>query len=170
MASIEELVDQIKALQQQNETRAQETQTLRNEVNQEEANRINDFQKIGQEVTAGYQGEIAKLKKDMIELIKKQQEEDQGHGYKSSNFHDKDAKDFKPDKWAGDKDKVNFREFYDGMLNWASVLHEDAVELLEQAEKGNYGVNEDGVDVDDQKGVSSRVHATLMAVTTGEPR
>ena len=56
------------------------------------------------------------------------------------------------------------------MLNWASVLHEDAVELMEQAEKGKYGMNEDGVDVEDQKGVSTRVHTTLMAATTGEPR
>ena len=66
-------------------------------------------------------------------------------------------------KIAGIKsnDKINFKEFYDSMLNWASVLHEDAVELMEQAEKGRYGVNEDGVQIDDQKAISARAHATL---------
>ena len=144
------------------------------DLKQGEANRANDIQKFGQEInniTVNYQAEITKLKNDIIEMIKKKQNEEQEDGhYGSSKFKDKDAKDFKPDKWTGEKDKINFREFYDSMLNWASVLHEDAVELMEQAEKGRYGVNEDGVQIDDQKAISARVHATLMAVTTGEPR
>ena len=97
MASIDELVDQIKFLQQQNEVRSQEAQTLQKELKQEETNRINEVQVI----TAGCQEEINKLKKEIIDLIKRQQEEEQESGYKKSNFHDKDAKDFKPDKWAG---------------------------------------------------------------------
>ena len=155
MASEEDMIEHIKALQQQNDVRSQETQTLRTELNN---------------VTVNYQAEIAKLKNDIIEMVKKNQREEQEHGYGSSKFKDKDAKEFKPDKWIGEKDKIGFREFYDSMLNWASVLHEDAVELMEQAEKGRYGVDENGVQVDDQKEVSARVHATLMAVTTGEPR
>ena len=162
MASIEELVEQIKFLQQQNDIRSQEAQTLQIELNNMESSRVNEIQ--------GYKDEINKVRKDMIDLIKRQQEEERDEGYKKSNFHDKDAKDLKPDKWTGEKDKVNFKEFYDSVLNWASVLHEDAVELLEQAGKCNYGVNEDGVGVTDQKGVATRVHNTLMAATTGEPR
>ena len=57
MASVEEMVALIKNLQHQNELRFQETQALRNELKQEEANRVNDFQKMGQgihNVTAGY--------------------------------------------------------------------------------------------------------------------
>ena len=49
MASVEELVDQIKFLQQQNEIRAQEAQALQKEV---------------QTVTKGYQEEINNLKKE----------------------------------------------------------------------------------------------------------
>ena len=58
---------------------------------------------MGQEihnVTAGYQGEAAKLKNGIIEMIKKKQQEDQTTGHWSSNFKDKDAKDFKPYKWS----------------------------------------------------------------------
>ena len=64
MAYVEDMIEQIKNLQQQNEVRSQETQALRTELKQEEANRVKDFQTIGQEVnniTANYQAEIAKL-------------------------------------------------------------------------------------------------------------
>ena len=33
------------------------------------------------------------------------------------------------------KDRVPFTEFYDSMPNWAGALHDEAVELMEQAEK-----------------------------------
>ena len=70
----------------------------------------------------------------------------------------------------GDKDQVPFKEFYDSMLNWAEALHNDAVVGLEQAEKGKYGQYEDGDELDDANTLSSRIHSTLIAVTTGEPR
>ena len=120
MASVDDMIEQIKSLQQQNEVRSQETQALRNELKQEEANRANDIQKFGQEVnniTVNYQAEIEKIKNDIIEMIKKKQQEEQEYGHGSSEFKDKNAKDFKPDKWTGEKDKINFREFYDSMLN-----------------------------------------------------
>ena len=56
MASVEEMIEQIKNLQQQNDVRAQETQTLRTEFNG---------------ITASYQAEIAKLKNDILDMIKK---------------------------------------------------------------------------------------------------
>ena len=120
MASVEEFVDQIKFLQQQNEIRAQEAQALQKEV---------------QTVTTGYQEEINKLKKEIIDLIKRQQEEEQDSGYKKSNFHDKDAKDFKPEKWAGEKDKVNFREYMlsEKMMGRVQGLrgeHDDEMDLF----------------------------------------
>ena len=80
MASVEDMIEQINNLKQQNEVRSQETQALRIELKQEEANRVNDFQKIGQEVNniiATYQGGIAKLKTNIIEMIKKKQQEEQ---------------------------------------------------------------------------------------------
>ena len=73
MATVEDMIEQIKSLQLQNDVRSQETQTLQKELKQEEANRIKEVQSI----TAGYQGDINKLKNDIIEMMKKQQQEEQ---------------------------------------------------------------------------------------------
>ena len=56
------------------------------------------------------------------------------------------------------------------MLNWAGALHDDAVEVMEQAEKGKYGVDDAGDEIVDSKKLAGRLHAILISATSGEPR
>ena len=142
-AQLEEIVNEVKTLKQDNAVRASECQQLRDELTKEGQHRIADDQNLSNDMiaaTASSQAEISKLKADLLAIIQKHQGSQVGSsGYVKDTFHDKNAKDFKPKEWIGDKDKVPYKDFYDSMLNWASALHDDAVESMEQAEKGKFG-------------------------------
>ena len=68
------------------------------------------------------------------------------HGSAHQGFRTRDAKDHPPKQWSGEKDAVSFSEFMSSVKNWADVLHDQGVEMLEYVEGSKAPVEEGELD------------------------
>ena len=86
---------------------------------------------------------------------------------KGVKYHDKEAGMLKPAQWQGAKDKIPFKEFSDGILNWATAIAEGALQQVEDAGRGDF----EGDDLDDTTPIiSGKLYSVLVQCTTLEAR
>ena len=86
---------------------------------------------------------------------------------KGVKCNDKEASMLKPAVWQGAKDKIPFKEFSDGILNWAAAIAEGALQQIEAAGRGE--LEKDELD-ENANIVTNKLYSVLVQCTTLEAR
>ena len=87
-------------------------------------------------------------------------------------FHSKDANYHRPRPWSGSKDKVDFVEFSNALKNWAEVLYDKGVEIMEKYEVSKTPITADMLDRRTHPCVDKfdkMLYTELVVCLSGEP-